>query len=371
MNASEPIYRASSFKPETSEIAWNQAVASLPYAHALQSWVWGDFKSRWGWSAQRLTLTVAGNNWEPLAAAQVLKRRLPRLPYSILYVPKGPVLDYNDRALRLQVLQELEKLARRENAILIKIDPEVVRYWGAERERVSPLGARFSEEMQQRGWRYSAEQVQFPNTVVLDLERSEDDLLASMKSKTRYNIRLAARKGIVVRQGTESDFETIAAMYQETAARDDFSIRPTAYYLDAWLSFYQAGMAMPMVAEYDGEPVAAIILVRFGDRVTYMYGASTEKERQRMPNYLLQWEAIRWAKEQGCRLYDFWGAPTNFVKDDPLWGVWRFKDGFQGDVIWHIGAWDYVARPFWYNVYARLLPRYLAFLRARGENGMA
>jgi peptidoglycan pentaglycine glycine transferase (the first glycine) len=365
MSPSEPTYRASTFKEEKSEVAWNQALASRPYAHALQSWVWGDFKSRWGWTAQRLTLTIAEGSWEPLATVQVLKRRLPYLPYSILYVPKGPALDYNDRLLRVQVLHELEKLARREKGILIKIDPEVIRYWGVEQERKSPVGEKFIQELQSRGWLYSAEQIQFPNTVILDLTRSEEDLLASMKSKTRYNIRLAGRKGINVRQGAVDDLHLIADMYQETAARDGFTIRPRAYYLDAWRSFYESGMAMPLLAEYEGNPVGAVILIRFGDRVTYMYGASTNRERQRMPNYLLQWESIRWAKQQGCTIYDFWGAPTQFNESDPLWGVWRFKDGFRGDVAWHIGAWDFPVRPFWYNIYARFLPRYMAFLRSQ------
>ena len=130
----EPIYRASTFKREPSIIAWKQAVASLPEAHALQSDIWGDFKSRWGWTAQRLTLTVGESSWESLAAAQVLKRQVPRLPYSVLYVPKGPVLDYNDGPLRRKVLAELEKLARREKAILIKIDPVEVRSCGVEQE---------------------------------------------------------------------------------------------------------------------------------------------------------------------------------------------------------------------------------------------
>ncbi len=202
MEQIEPIYRASTLKRESSAIAWQQALASLPGAHALQSWVWGEFKTRWGWSAQRLSLTVAENSWDPLAAAQVLKRNVPRLPYSVLYVPKGPVLNYDDADLRLHVLAELEKLARREKAIFIKIDPEVVRYWGLEQERKSPRGAQFIKELQQRGWRLSSEQIQFRNTVELDLTRSEDDLLAAMKSKTRYNIRLAGRSGIVIRQGT-------------------------------------------------------------------------------------------------------------------------------------------------------------------------
>ncbi len=365
MAQTEPAYRASTFKPEPSPIAWRQAVAGLPKPHALQSDIWGDFKSRWGWSAQRLTLTVAESSWEPLAAAQVLKRQVPRLPYSILYVPKGPVLDYNDSALRRQVLAELEKLARREKAILIKIDPEVVRYWGAEKERKSPIGAQFTKELTDRGWRYSAEQIQFRNTVELDLSRSEEELLAAMKPKTRYNIRLAGRKGIVIRQGSPADFPAIAAMYQETAARDGFTIRPIAYYLDAWQSFFDAGMGLPLLAEFEGSPVAAVMLVRYGQRVIYMYGASTDQERKRMPNYLLQWEAIRWAKAEGCTVYDFWGAPDEFVESDSLWGVWRFKDGFQGDVVWHVGAWDYPARPLWYYIYTRVLPRYIEFLRSR------
>ena len=365
MTPSEPNYRASNFKAEKSNIAWRQALARLPNAHALQSDVWGDFKSRWGWSAQRLTFTVAEGSWESLAAAQVLKRQVAGLPYAILYVPKGPILNYTDGALRLRVLAALEKLARREKAIFIKIDPEVVRYWGVEKERVSPTGAQFEKELKSRGWRYSAEQVQFRNTVELDLTQSEENLLAAMKSKTRYNIRLAGRKGIVVRPGSAADLPLIAGMYQETAQRDGFTIRPLAYYLDAWESFFAAGMAQPLLAEYEGEPVAAIILVRYGKRVIYMYGASTSRERKRMPNYLLQWEGIRWAKSEGCTVYDFWGAPDEFVESDPLWGVWRFKDGFRGDVAWHIGAWDYPARSIWYSLYTKVLPRYIEFLRSR------
>jgi lipid II:glycine glycyltransferase (peptidoglycan interpeptide bridge formation enzyme) len=267
--------------------------------------------------------------------------------------------------LRQRVLSELESLAKREKAILIKIDPEVVRYWGVEQERKSPVGAQFIKDLKERGWRYSAEQIQFRNTVILDLTRSEEDLLASMKSKTRYNIRLAGRKGIIIRQGTAEDFPTLAAMYQETAQRDGFTIRPVDYYLDAWKSFYDAGAAQPLIAEFEGEPVAAVILIRYGSRAIYMYGASTDRERQRMPNYLLQWEAIRWAKAEGCAIYDFWGAPDEFVETDPLWGVWRFKDGFQGDVVWHMGAWDYPARPFWYTIYSKILPRYIELLRVR------
>lgn len=360
-----PVYRASVFKPETSPAAWQQALAGMPAAHALQSWTWADFKTRWGWQMLPLTMTVAASSWEPIATAMVLKRRLPRLPFSLLYVPKGPALDYNDGALRRNVLAELEKLARREKAIFIKIDPEVVKSWGLEPARPSPTGTQFVQELQQRGWRFSDDQIQFRNTVLLDLTPSEEALLAGMKSKTRYNIRLAARKAVAVRPGTPADFPGLAAMYAETSARDGFGIRPSEYYLDAWTSFYRAGMGHLLLAEHEGRPIAAVYLVKFGSKAIYMYGASTNEERNRMPNYLLQWEAIRWAKAAGCDVYDFWGAPDVFEESDRLWGVWRFKAGFEGQVVRHIGAWDYPARPFWYWLYTAVIPKYRRFLRTR------
>lgn len=346
-------------------MTWQRLLARLPNAHALQSWPWGEFKSRWGWQAMPLAMSVGGNSWEAVAAALVLKRKLPRLPFSVLYVPKGPVLDYHDVALRRQVLAQLESLARRERAIFIKIDPEVVKSWGLEHERVSPLGTAIMRDLRERGWLPSEEQIQFRHTVELPLEATEEQLLAAMKSKTRYNIRLAARKGVVVRPGTPDDFPVVAEMYRETAARDGFAIRPEAYYLDGWTSLYEAGMAQPFVAEVEGRPIAAVILVYFGDRVIYMYGASRSEERERMPNYLLQWEAIRWAKAQGYAVYDFWGAPDVFDESDRMWGVWRFKAGFDGEVVRFIGAWDFPTRPLWYRVYTEMIPRYLDYLRGR------
>lgn len=361
----EPTYRASTFKLEKSKTTFAQALARMPYAHALQSWAWAEQKSRWGWTPIPLTLTIGESGWEPLAAAMVLKRKLPRTPFCILYVPKGPALDYKDGALRRVVLAELENIARRERAIFVKIDPEVVKSWGDEVERLSPLGTKFTQELKDRGWRFSNEQIQFRNTVELDLTQSEDNLLAAMKSKTRYNIRLAERKGIVIRTGTEADFPVMAEMYAETAVRDGFGIRPTAYYLDAWQSFHQANMGHLLIGEFEDDPVAAVYLVRYGQRVIYMYGASTDKERQRMPNHLLQWEAIRWAKAQGCAVYDFWGAPDDFVESDRMWGVWRFKAGFSGQVVRHIGAWDFPVRPLLYQLYTVILPKYLNYLRRR------
>ncbi len=356
------------FRPLPSPDAWSAALRTFDAPHVLQSWAWGALKTRWGWSAQRLLLQTSSQNDPPIAAVSVLKRKIPHTPYSILYAPRGPVLDYRNQATRRIVFDQLARLARQERALFIKIDPEVVLARGIEPEQPDPDGQALVSDLERWGWLYSQDQVQFRNTVLLDLTRPEEELLAGMKPKTRYNIRLAGRSGVTVRPGNPSDFAEIAAIYQETAGRDGFAIRPLEYYLDAWQTLYDGVMAFPFVAEYAGQPLAAVIIVRSGNRAIYMYGASRQQERQRMPNHLLQWEAIRWAKNAGCEVYDFWGAPDDFVESDRMWGVWRFKEGFAGQVVKHIGAWDFPARPLLYWLYTALIPRYLDFLRARRKS---
>ncbi len=357
------------FHPVPSPDAWSAAVRTFVAPHVLQSWAWSAFKTRWGWSAQRLLLNTSGRPEQPIAAVSVLKRKIPRTPYSILYAPRGPILDYRNSEARRIVFDNLARLARQERALFIKVDPEVVLGRDIEPGLPDPDGMALVSELEQWGWRYSRDQVQFRNTVLLDLTRPEEELLAGMKQKTRYNIRLAGRNGVTVRPGDPSDFRGIAEMYRETAGRDGFAIRPLEYYLDAWQTLYDGLLAFPFVAEYGGRPLAAVIIVRSGNKAIYMYGASRQLERQRMPNHLLQWEAIRWAKSAGCEVYDFWGAPDDFVESDRLWGVWRFKEGFAGQVVKHIGAWDYPARPLLYWLYTALIPRYLAFLRSRRKAG--
>lgn len=354
------------FKRVLNAEQWQQALAQMDQAHVLQSWNWGAFKSRWGW--QMLPFVWSGAAGEPpTAVAMVLKRKVPRLPFSVLYVPKGPLFNYEDTAVAQAVLAWLERLAKQERAIFVKIDPEVVRYVGVEQETATAVGADTIKLLQQRGWGFADEQIQFRNTVEIDLTPSEEAILAGMKSKTRYNINLAMRKEVSVRAGTVADLPQLAQMYQETSARDGFGIRPSAYYLDIWTDLHQNGIGHLLLAEYANEPIAAVYLVKSGAKAIYMYGASTEKERNRMPNYLLQWEAIRWAKSQNLKTYDLWGAPDAFNEADRLWGVWRFKAGFNGQVVWHIGAWDYVARPLWYWLYSTAVPKYLNRLRAKNS----
>ncbi len=344
--------------------SWNETVAALPGAHILQTREWAQIKAQFGWQPEPFVWEQGGR---PVAAALVLRRRLlPGLPWSVLYVPKGPLLDWADAALRKRVLDDLEGYARRTGAVLLKVDPDVVLGTGIPGEEEAtedPVGAQVVRDLTARGWRFSPEQVQFRNTVWLDLTRSEEEILAAMKQKTRYNIRLAARKGVVVRVAEEGDLDLLYRMYAETAARDGFVIRPREYYLTVWRTLWAAGMAEPLIAEVEGEPVAAVVIFRFAGRAYYFYGMSTGRHRNKMPTYLLQWEAIRRARAAGCTVYDFWGAPEVFDERDPMWGVYRFKAGFRGQVVRTLGAWDYPARPALYTLFVRGVPALLALWR--------
>ncbi len=333
---------------------WDHALVRLPNPHVLQTWEWGAFKERQGWRAIHYLWEMKDT---PCAAALALLRRPVRLPLGVMYVPKGPVLSWDDASLLQNVLADLETAARRAGAVFLKIDPDV--------EEDTPEGETVTATLRARGWRPSDEQVQFRSTLLLDLTLPPDDLLARMKPKWRYNIRLAQRKGVTVRPGTVEDLPLLYRMYQETSVRDRFVIRPEGYYRDAWGSFIETGLAQPLIAEVGNEPVAMVILFQFGQRVWYMYGASRSVYREYMPNHLLQWEAIRWAQAQRCTVYDLWGAPERPDESDPMWGVYRFKAGFGARPVRYIGAWDFPVHRTLYNLYAVLTPRVLALMRWR------
>jgi lipid II:glycine glycyltransferase (peptidoglycan interpeptide bridge formation enzyme) len=337
---------------------WNERLSTLPYAHVLQSWHWGEFKQvTTGWTPARLAFERDGAT---VALAQVLTRR--EGPYAVSYVPKGPALEYADTELRGRILGHLLEFARQQGAIFLKIDPDVVSGIGL--EETNPLGRAFVDDLSAAGWRFSREQIQFRNTVQIDLTQDEETLLANMKQKTRYNVRLAGRKGVTVREGTLDDLDLLYDLYAITAGRDRFTIRPLDYYRQAWGTFIEAGLAQPLIAEYDGKALAHVVLFKLGKRAWYFYGASSNEERNRMPTYLLQWEAMRWAKAQGCTIYDLWGAPDDFDDpDDPLAGVWRFKSGLGGQVVRHVGAWDYPLKPTAYWAYTRAMPVALNTMR--------
>ena len=349
---------------------WQQALASLPQPHILQSWLWGEVKEAYGWQSNRYLWL--GPNDRVLAAAQLLERqvRLPGAELAVVYCPKGPILDWDQADTAESVVADLASLARSRGSLQLKMDPDIVVAEGVPGEatdRDLPSGERVASMLKRWGWRPSPEQIQFRNTMIIDLDPSEDELLTAMKQKTRYNVRLAGRRGVTVRPGGQDDLDLLSRMYAATAVRDGFTIRSQDYYRLLWGRFMQAGWAQPLIAEVEGQPVAAVIPFHYAMTAWYLYGMSFDTHRDKMPNHLLQWEAIRWAKQLGCQRYDLWGAPDRFDPSDPLWGVYRFKDGFPARVVRTLGAWDYAPDPVRYQLYHRLLPPALSFMRWVGH----
>lgn len=325
--------------PELSLAEWNAFLARYPDAHLLQSGEWGELKTAFGWQAVRIVVGECG--------AQILFRRLP-LGRSLAYLPKGPVGAPGEAFWR-----EVDRLCRARGAAFLKVEPDA---W---EESSAPLPI-FA------GFRLSRRSIQPRRTILVDLRGREEELLARMKQKCRYNIRLAQKKGVGVR--VWDDVEAFYRMMQLTGARNEFGVHSLDYYRLAYHLLHSAGLAELLVAEYEGRPLAALMVCARGKSAWYLYGASTAEERQRMPAYLLQWEAMRWARARGAESYDLWGVPdeepavleANFEKrEDGLWGVYRFKRGFGGVVRRAAAAQDKVYQPFLYYAYQ-------IFLRGRG-----
>jgi lipid II:glycine glycyltransferase (peptidoglycan interpeptide bridge formation enzyme) len=367
---------------------WNSLISKLPNPHFLQTHEWGQVKAKYGWSPLYAVWDADGK-WKvdhdpsafsnfhvPVAAALLLKRQILRNAFaariSILYSPKGPLLDWKNDILRTRVLNDLQSFAKQQGAIFLKIDPDVVLGRGvpsSDADLVDQNGQAVVTDLKRRGWEDSTDQIQFKNTILIDLNSTEEEMLMRMKQKTRYNIRLAEKKGVALRVGTQEDLSMLYRMYAETSVRDGFVTRDEGYYKTVWNLFMNSTDpgCEPLIAEVDKAPIAAIFLFYFAGRAYYVYGMSRDKYRDKMPTYLLQWEAVKRAKAKGCTVYDLWGAPDVFDESDSMWGVYRFKEGLGGQVVRTLGAWDFAPSPLWYKMYSEIIPRVLDVMRSRGK----
>jgi peptidoglycan pentaglycine glycine transferase (the first glycine) len=322
---------------------WDQFIAQYPDAHLLQTSAWGAFKAEFGWQVERVRAGSSG--------AQILFRRLP-LGLSLAYIPKGPVGgDW------LGLWPEIDRVCRRRLAVLLKVEPDL------DEPRQPGQLTKLS------GFQPGEHTIQPRRTIVISLEGDEEQWLARMKQKTRYNIRLAQKKEVQVR--VSADVAGFAQLMSVTGQRDGFGVHSKDYFQRVYQYFQPLGMCELLLAEYAGRALAGLMVFARGKRAWYFYGASNDEERNRMPTYLLQWEAMRWARAHGCSEYDLWGVPdeaeetleAGFEKRaDGLWGVYRFKRGFGGLITRSTGAWD---RPYLTPV----MPLYRWWARRRGETG--
>ncbi len=284
-----------------------------------------------------------------IAGAQILFRPLPAGLGQLAYIPKGPLVDWSSQEETELLLAAVDQITRSRRAVAVTIEPN---------RMDEPARRRRLRSLRFRPAPFSA--IQPRRTLVVDVTADEDDILMAMKSKTRYNIRLAGRKGVVVREGGADDVSTFNHMLTATAERADFGIHPPAYYETAYQLFAPRDWAGVLLAEVDGQAVAGLMVFTLPPRSWYFYGASTSAHREKMPTYLLQWEAMRWAKSRGCKTYDMWGVPDEdretledqfTERSDGLWGVYRFKRGFGGKLVRTIGTWDRVYAPLRYQLY--------------------
>ncbi len=319
---------------EVSLARWNDFLQNHPQSHFLQTGEWGELKSQYGWEAVRLVVGSSG--------AQMLFRSLP-FGLRLAYLPKVEASQL-DAADALPFWKEVDAICRARQAIACKL--EMDGWDGADIERSLV------------GFVPSPHSIQPRRTILVDLRPDEDKILGRMRQKCRYNIRLAQKKGVSVRAWR--DIPAFHAMLQATGARDGFAVHSLDYYQRAYELFHEGGNCELLAAESEGQPLAALMVFRRGARAWYVYGGSTELQREKMPNYLLQWEAMRWAKEGGCTEYDLWGVPDvdeavlerGFAdRNDGLWGVYRFKRGFGGEVRRAAPALDRIFKPWLYRLY--------------------
>ncbi|MDR0524307.1 MAG: peptidoglycan bridge formation glycyltransferase FemA/FemB family protein [Spirochaetaceae bacterium] len=304
----------------------------------LQSGFWGSFKARFGWNAR--SFLVHWGNWDPKPLL-VIRRPL-GLGVSFAYLPWGPEFPqaFPEEA-RKTALEELALALRPllpKNIAFIRFDPP----WYTEGHNVPPpvVGKPFTQ---------SGADVQPPDTVLLDLTPSEDAILQGMKSKWRYNIGLAQKKGVIVRPGQETELNRFYTLLQETALRDGISIHSFEYYQTLFShtrEYPHPGQEAALYfAEHEGDLLAGIITLFRGKEAVYLYGASSDVKRNLMGPYALQWLAMRDAKAKGCEVYDLFGIPPKDDPDHPMAGLYRFKTGFGGRIIHRPGSWDYAYRP--------------------------
>lgn len=349
MVSRNPRLRAEQIGPEGAE-SFDHFIESFAHADITQSFGWGEVKRKAGWTPIRLILTDEQGRIR--AAVSVLRHRFP-LGRCFLYVPRGPVLDYSDLPTMTAAYRELAELARREGAVFLKVDPPVLR---SEADVLWFLkDQHFRRARERRHWGG----VQPVAVYRLPLSGSEQEIFGRFHPKTRYNVRLAERKGVRVRLGGRGDLPRFYGILQETSERQGFGIRSLSYFYDLWDTFVPAGRIELLLGEANGDALAGALVASFGSTAVYLYGGSRNRQRQLMPAYAVQWQAIRRAIARGSKIYDFLGVSKEMDSTDPLFGLYRFKRGFRPVYTEWLGEFDLPLAPALYRFWNVAEPAYL------------
>ena len=312
-------------------------------SHILQSAQWGKVKS--AWTNEFVIVRDACGKIE--GTMSILIRKIPMFPCTFMYAPRGPVCDLHNKEVLKKITDGAKEIAKQYNAMTLKIDTDTpaddLEYASIMKE----LGYKLKNDY------YNLEGVQARFLMRVDLEnKTEEELLAGFHHKTRYNIRVAQKKGVQIKIGTREDIPTFFNLMKTTGERDGFVIRDIDYFYrmyDALGEYCRIFLAYAGEDENNLECVSGTMAGLYGNKCLYLYGASGNKYRNYMPNYLIQWEMIRWSLENGCTVYDLRGVP-GIIEDEnnPIYGLYKFKKGFAGQATEMIGEFDLAIKPLWH-----------------------
>ena len=306
-------------------------IQSHPKGNFAQSYLWGKQKPAWIWKA----IAVRGEDGAIKGTMAVMIRKMPMVGKTLMYACRGPVCDLDDKETFGQLLEGAKALAKEYKSYVIKIDPDVPSSNTAFADMLQSFGFRSKEG----GKNFEAIQPRYVFRLDVD-GKTEEELQAGFHQKWRYNIRVALKKGVEVKICGKEMVPAFADLMLTTGVRDGFVTRQPEYFA-AMLDNLGEHCRLYM-AFHEGTPIAGTLAIHYGDKVWYLYGASSNEHRNLMPNYLLQWCMIQWAVETGCRVYDFRGVSGDVSEDNPLYGLYRFKKGFGGDFTEFVGEMDLV-----------------------------
>jgi len=321
----------------------------------LQSSMWGEFKSRFDSTAKAFLINWQKGETTKTLPLLALCRRFAfafGLGFSFAYIPWGSLPDFFTGEERAKALAELAvklKLFFSKDTAFVRFEPPWHYKDGDENFKNE------SVMLTSAGFIKAAATVQPPDTVIVNLNLSYEEILTSMKSKWRYNVSLAEKKGVKVKTCDVRDIEVFYNLLKETSARDGIAIHGINYYRTLFEVCEKQNKSNQFIrlytAEHEGDLIAAIVVLFRGKDATYLYGASSNNKRNLMAPYALQWKAMRDAKEAGCLNYDLFGIPPNEDPNHPMAGLYRFKTGFGGQIIHRPGSWDYRYKKVMYNLF--------------------
>ena len=322
-----------------------------------QSLEWGKVKSNW----KNEVVLSKDDNGKIVGSISVLIRKIPIFG-NFMYVSRGPICNIHDETILKDLTDGLKELAKKYKAFTLRMEPDIKSSDEEFRNIIKRMGFKIND----KGKNFS-DGIQPRYVFRLDLKgKTEEEIFSEFHQKTRYNIRLAGRKGVEIREGSRDDLKEFHKIMVVTGKRDNFMIRPLEYFEKMYDCLAPEHLKL-MMAYYEGKPISGIIDIIYGNKIWYLYGASSNEHRNLMPNYLLQWEMIKYSISQGKDMYDFRGVTGIVDEKDPHYGLYRFKKGFNAEFTEFIGEVYINFRPVRYKLYkiSEKIYKYVAVIKTK------